>query len=63
MKRALRELRIEGIKTTIPLHEKILNHSAFIETPRRYHVHRADVADVTTWIANSKLSRSEFEPF
>ncbi len=31
MKRALRELRIEGIKTTIPLQEKILNHAAFIE--------------------------------
>ena len=31
MKRALQELRIEGIKTTIPLQEKILNHAAFIE--------------------------------
>ena len=31
MKRALRELRIEGIKTTVPLQEKILNHPAFIE--------------------------------
>jgi acetyl-CoA carboxylase biotin carboxylase subunit len=31
MKRALRELRIEGIKTTISLQEKILNHAAFIE--------------------------------
>jgi acetyl-CoA carboxylase biotin carboxylase subunit len=31
MKRALRELRVEGIKTTIPLQEKILNHPAFIE--------------------------------
>ena len=31
MKRALRELRVEGIKTTIPLQEKILDHAAFIE--------------------------------
>jgi pyruvate carboxylase len=31
MKRALRELRVEGIKTTIALHEKILDHAAFIE--------------------------------
>jgi acetyl-CoA carboxylase, biotin carboxylase subunit len=31
MKRALQELRVEGIKTTIPLQEKILNHPAFIE--------------------------------
>ncbi len=31
MRRALRELRVEGIKTTIALQEKILNHSAFIE--------------------------------
>ena len=32
MKRALRELRIEGIKTTVPLHERILNHAAFTES-------------------------------
>ncbi len=31
MKRALGELHIEGIKTTIPLHQKILEHSAFNE--------------------------------
>jgi acetyl-CoA carboxylase biotin carboxylase subunit len=31
MKRALRELRVEGIKTTVPIHQKILNHSAFNE--------------------------------
>ncbi len=31
MKRALRELRIEGVKTTVPLCEKILDHSAFLE--------------------------------
>ena len=31
MRRALGELRIEGIKTTVPLHEKILSHPAFIE--------------------------------
>jgi acetyl-CoA carboxylase biotin carboxylase subunit len=29
MLRALAELRIEGIKTTIPLHQEILSHSAF----------------------------------
>jgi acetyl-CoA carboxylase biotin carboxylase subunit len=32
MKRALRELHIEGVKTTIPLHEKILDHTAFNES-------------------------------
>ena len=43
MKRALRELRVEGIKTTIPLQEKILNHSAFIE-------HRVDTTFIErTW--------------
>ncbi len=31
MKRALGELRIEGIKTTVPLHQKILSHPAFTE--------------------------------
>jgi acetyl-CoA carboxylase biotin carboxylase subunit len=31
MKRALSELRIEGVKTTAPLHQKILDHSAFAE--------------------------------
>jgi acetyl-CoA carboxylase biotin carboxylase subunit len=31
MKRALSELRIEGITTTIPRHLEILNHSAFLE--------------------------------
>jgi acetyl-CoA carboxylase biotin carboxylase subunit len=31
MKRALRELRIEGIHTTVPIHLDILNHSAFTE--------------------------------
>ncbi len=31
MQRALAELRIEGIKTTVPLHQKILSHSAFAE--------------------------------
>ncbi len=29
MKRALSELHIEGVKTTIPLHQKILDHAAF----------------------------------
>ena len=29
MQRALAELRVEGIKTTVPIHQKILSHSAF----------------------------------
>lgn len=31
MRRALREFVVEGIKTTIPLHREIFNHSAFIQ--------------------------------
>jgi acetyl-CoA carboxylase biotin carboxylase subunit len=31
MRRALSEFVVEGVKTTIPLHRKIFNHSAFIE--------------------------------
>jgi acetyl-CoA carboxylase biotin carboxylase subunit len=31
MQRALAEMRVDGIRTTIPLHQKILNHSAFVE--------------------------------
>ncbi len=31
MRRALAEYIVEGIKTTIPLHREIFNHSAFIE--------------------------------
>jgi acetyl-CoA carboxylase biotin carboxylase subunit len=31
MKRALAELHVEGVKTTIPLHQKILDHTAFNE--------------------------------
>jgi acetyl-CoA carboxylase, biotin carboxylase subunit len=31
MQRALAELSVEGIKTTIPLHQEILSHSAFVE--------------------------------
>ncbi|MEN6457723.1 MAG: acetyl-CoA carboxylase biotin carboxylase subunit [Thermoguttaceae bacterium] len=31
MKRALSELHIEGVKTTIPIHQKILDHTAFHE--------------------------------
>ncbi len=31
MQRALAELRVEGIKTTVPLHQEILGHSAFVE--------------------------------
>lgn len=31
MLRAMSELRIEGIKTTVPIQQEILNHSAFVE--------------------------------
>ncbi len=31
MRRALAEFVVEGIKTTIPLHREIFNHSGFIE--------------------------------
>jgi acetyl-CoA carboxylase biotin carboxylase subunit len=31
MQRALSELRVEGIETTIPIHQEILSHSAFVE--------------------------------
>lgn len=31
MQRALAELRIEGIETTVPIHQEILSHSAFVE--------------------------------
>jgi len=31
MLRALDELRIEGIKTTIPFHKKLLNHTTFVD--------------------------------
>jgi len=31
MKRALRELHFEGLKTTVPMHQKILDHPAFTE--------------------------------
>ncbi len=31
MRRALAEFKVEGIKTTIPLHQRIFRHSAFIE--------------------------------
>ncbi len=31
MQRALAELRVDGIKTTAPLHQEILSHSAFVE--------------------------------
>ncbi|MFO0790195.1 MAG: acetyl-CoA carboxylase biotin carboxylase subunit [Pirellulales bacterium] len=31
MQRALAELRVEGIHTTIPIHQEILSHSAFVE--------------------------------
>ena len=48
MKRALGELRIEGIKTTIPLEQKILNHSAFVEA-------RVDTTFIErTWPSSSR---------
>jgi acetyl-CoA carboxylase biotin carboxylase subunit len=31
MQRALAELSVEGIRTTVPLHQEILSHSAFVE--------------------------------
>ncbi len=31
MRRALAEFVVEGVKTTIPIHQEIFNHSAFIE--------------------------------
>jgi acetyl-CoA carboxylase, biotin carboxylase subunit len=31
MLRALMEMRVDGIKTTIPLHQEILSHSAFVD--------------------------------
>jgi acetyl-CoA carboxylase biotin carboxylase subunit len=31
MLRALDELRIEGIRTTVPFHKKVLQHSDFVE--------------------------------
>jgi acetyl-CoA carboxylase biotin carboxylase subunit len=31
MQRALAELRVEGIHTTVPIHQEILSHSAFVE--------------------------------
>jgi acetyl-CoA carboxylase, biotin carboxylase subunit len=31
MKRALDELRIEGIKTTAPFHKRVLSHATFAE--------------------------------
>jgi acetyl-CoA carboxylase, biotin carboxylase subunit len=31
MQRALAELRVEGIHTTVPIHQDILSHSAFVE--------------------------------
>ena len=31
MQRALAELRVDGIHTTIPIHQEILSHAAFVE--------------------------------
>ena len=48
MQRALAELRIEGIKTTVPLHREILGHAAFRRRPHRHHVRRADVLGLSS---------------
>ena len=32
MQRALAEMRVDGIQTTVPLHQDILSHSAFVES-------------------------------
>ena len=31
MRRALSEFVVEGVKTTVPIHREIFNHSAFVE--------------------------------
>jgi acetyl-CoA carboxylase biotin carboxylase subunit len=31
MKRALAEFRVDGVRTTIPLHLEIFNHPAFVD--------------------------------
>ena len=38
-----RELRIEGIKTTIPLHQEILSHARLRRRPHRHDVRRANI--------------------
>ena len=45
MQRALAELRVEGIKTTVPLHQEILGHAAFRRRPHRHDVRRTHVLD------------------
>ena len=45
MRRALAEFVVEGVKTTIPLHREIFNHSALHRGPGRYDVHRAELAE------------------
>ena len=52
MKRALRELRVEGIKTTVPIHEKILSHQAFTEG-------RVDTTFVETDMEESGVKRND----
>ena len=42
MRRALFEMRVEGVKTTIPFHEKLLGNEQF----RRGDVHTKFVEDV-----------------
>jgi len=46
MRRALDELRVDGIRTTIPLHRRILEHPDFIAS--RVH---------TRWVEEELLAR------
>ena len=41
MRRALDELVIEGVQTTIPLHRRIFRNPDFIDGPGRYDLGRA----------------------
>jgi acetyl/propionyl-CoA carboxylase alpha subunit len=41
MSRALAELRIEGIKTTLPFHRRVLESPAFFARRDRHGLHRA----------------------
>ena len=53
MKRALRELRVEGIKTTDPLAGEDPQPRGLYRTSRRHHVHRADVEDLRTNVSGT----------
>ena len=64
MKRALGELHIEGVKTTIPLHQKILDHSALstrrASTPRSSSERgRVEADEDESWgLARSRIANS-----